>query len=244
MRRALLAVATAATLAGCAAQTPEGALIADPYERTNRVIHSANVAVDRVVVRPAARVYDIVTPELFQQLLRNFVAHVRLPLIFINNVLQADIEGAGETLGRFSLNTVMGAGGLLDPATEIGIPFEDNGFGVTLARWGAGEGVFLMLPLIGPSTTRDAAGFAGNIAMNPLTYVTFGGGTGQIAAAVGEFVGPVIIFRSDNLETVDSVLYDEEDSYVATRTAFVLSRRSRIAEGGVDIEALPDVFAE
>ncbi|SEA09205.1 MlaA family lipoprotein [Rubrimonas cliftonensis] len=234
----------ALSLGACAAPTPPGQLIADPYENVNRVMHGFNVAADRFVLRPAAQVYDVATPTLFQHMLGNFVEHVRLPLIFINNVLQADVDGALETAGRFGVNTLVGAGGLLDPATEFGLPFEDNGFGVTLAEWGAEEGVFVVLPVLGPATSRDAFGRIGNIAMNPLTYVTFGGGTGQIAAAVGEFVGPVIILRDQNFEIIDSVLYDSEDSYVATRTGYVLSRRNRIADGVVDVEALPDVFAE
>jgi phospholipid-binding lipoprotein MlaA len=243
-RRGALAVAVA-TLAACASPDPEpGALIADPYERANREFHAFNVGVDQVLLRPTAYVYDAVTPALFQHMLSNFVDHLRLPVIFVNNVLQVDPDAALETAGRFGVNTLVGAGGLLDPATEFGLPYRDTDFGLTLAEWGADEGVYRVLPFFGPSTDRDAVGLAGNFVINPLTYVTFGDGSGQTLAAVGQIAGPIIVGRSENFALIDELFYNTEDSYVATRSAFVQSRRAQVNDGVVDTEALPDIYAE
>ncbi|MEM8754753.1 MAG: MlaA family lipoprotein, partial [Pseudomonadota bacterium] len=108
--RALFAAAILA-VAGCASAPAEpGALIADPYESTNRSFHAFNKGVDTVIVRPVAQAYDFATPELFKHLLGNGLQHLRLPGIFINRLLQGDAEAAGEVLGRFTLNTLMGAG--------------------------------------------------------------------------------------------------------------------------------------
>lgn len=244
-------IVRAAALAGtllsgaCASTSPaEGQLIADPYESFNRDVHAFNVGLDQVVLRPVSAGYRTLTPALTQDLVSNFVDHVRLPVIFINNALQGDVAGAAETAGRFTVNTVMGAAGLLDPATEMGLPLRDTDFGVTLARYGVEEGVFWMLPVFGPATTRDVAGRAGNIGLNPLTYVSFGGGSAQNLAIAGEIVLPPIVFRAENMALVDDLLYGSEDSYVTVRTGYVQNRRNQIRGGEVDIEALPDVFAE
>lgn len=237
-------LAVAALLAGCAGAPVEGQLIADPYEGVNRSIHSLNVGLDRVLLRPVSQGYDAVAPALVKHLVGNAVDHIVLPVHFFNYVLQGDVDAALTAFGRFGVNTLVGAGGLLDPATEFGLPDAPTDFGLTLAEAGAGEGVYVVLPLFGPSTTRDAVGKLGDFALNPLTYITVGAGTGEIALLAVENGGPPIVLRHRNFELIDELLYESEDSYVALRTAYVLSRRARAAKGGVDVENLPDIFAE
>ena len=243
--RRLAALTLAAAAAGCATPEPQpGELIADPFERTNREFHEFNVGVDLVLVRPATYIYDQVTPALFQHMISNFVDHIRLPVIAINNVLQGDLDEALDTVGRFGVNTLMGAGGLLDPATELdlGLEYRNDDFGLTLAAWGVEEGPFLVAPFFGPLTQRDSIGLAGNIAINPLTYVTFGGGDAQALATAGQVVAPIIVARDENFALVDQLFYESEDSYVATRTAYILNRRARVNDGDVAPETLPDIF--
>jgi phospholipid-binding lipoprotein MlaA len=239
------ALSGALLTAACASTAPgEGAVIADPYESFNRDVHSFNTGLDQVFWRPAAAGYRTLTPALTQELVSNFVDHVRLPVIFVNNVLQGDVEAAAATVGRFGVNTIVGAAGLLDPATEFGLPLEDTDFGITLARYGVGEGVFWMLPFFGPATSRDVGGRVGNFALNPVTYVSFGGGSAQDVALVGEIIAPPIVFRAENMELIDDLLHGSEDSYVRLRTSYVQNRRNQIRGGEVDVEALPDIFAD
>ena len=81
------------------------------------------------------------------------------------------MDGSLHTLGRFTINTVMGAGGFLNPADEFGLRRKPNDFGMTLARYGVGEGPYLVLPLLGPTTARDVSGFVVDRAFSPMTYV-------------------------------------------------------------------------
>ncbi len=243
-RRIAGALALAVLIAGCAARPEPGQLVADPYEGVNRAIHSLNVGLDTAVLRPASQAYSFATPTLFQHLISNFVDHLRLPVSFVNRVLQGDAMGALETAGRFGVNTIVGAGGLLDPATEFGLPFEPTDLGLTFASWGAEEGAFVMLPVFGPSTARDAFGRLGDVGLNPLTYVTVGSGTGETAATVAEIAVPPVVARTENFALVDSALYDSEDSYVTVRAAFIQARRAQVRGGGADLENLPDIFGD
>jgi phospholipid-binding lipoprotein MlaA len=240
--KALSAVAllAAAVTAGCATPAPPGQLIADPYENVNRNIHAFNVGLDRAVLRPAAIAYDTVTPALGQHLIGNAIDHLRLPVVLVNNVLQADFAAAADTLGRFVANTALGAGGLLDPATELGLPFRESDFGVTLATWGADEGPYLVLPVFGPSTGRDFPGRVVDFAIDPTNFVRFPGGAAVTAARVAL---PPIDARSQAFTPIDQILYETEDSYVTLRSVFVQNRRRIIAGGQTQTDDLPDVFA-
>jgi phospholipid-binding lipoprotein MlaA len=244
LRGAAAALTLVAAAAGCAATPAEGQLVADPYERINRSIHGFNVGLDRYALRPVSRTYAAVTPTLFQHVISNFVDHIRLPVSFVNNVLQADVDAALATAGRFGVNTIVGAGGLLDPATEFGLPFEPTDFGLTLASYGVQEGAFVMLPVFGPSTARDTVGRVGDIGLNPLTYVTVGGGSGETAAQVAEIAVPPVVARTENAALIDAALYDSEDSYVTVRAAFIQARRAAVRGGGADVEALPDILGD
>lgn len=237
-------VLLAAVLAGCATQAPEGALIADPYEATNREIHAFNTGLDTVLLRPVSQAYDAVTPATLQFMIGNGASHLRLPVIFFNNLLQGEFRSALATLGRFGVNTVAGAGGLLDPATEFGLPLENTDFGLTLASHGAEEGPYLVLPIFGPSTGRDAIGVLGNIALDPLTYISIGSGTERYAITAARVATPIIDTRARNADVIDDLLYGSEDSYVALRSAYVQNRRRAVSKGQIDPEAVPDIFAQ
>lgn len=237
--------AAAVAVAGCAAgPTEPGALIADPYQETNRDIHAFNKGLDTAIVRPVSEAYGAVTPELVKHLVRNEIRHLRLPGIFVNRVLQGDIRMAARAFGRFGVNTTMGAAGLLDPATELGLPFEPTDFGVTLAVWGADEGVYHEIPVFGPSTSRHFVGRVVNFALDPSILVTTGVVELPLALDVADAMRTpveVVDLRHENAELVDQILYESEDSYVALRNAYVQSRR-RFEAGGTDTEKLPDIF--
>ncbi|MEL6792105.1 MAG: VacJ family lipoprotein [Pseudomonadota bacterium] len=245
--RGALASAALVGLAACSTMPSQpGELIADPYVETNRDIHAFNKGVDTALVRPASQVYDFVTPTLVKHLISNGVDHLKLPGVFVNRVLQGDARNAGRVLARFLLNTTIGAGGLLDPATEFGVPNEPTDFGVTLAEWGAEEGDYHELPLLGPSTTRHAVGRVVDFALDPSTLITVGAvevGTAITVIDASRTPLDIVNTRHENAELIDDVLYESEDSYVTTRTGYVQARR-RFVSGETDTDQLPDLFEE
>lgn len=230
-----------AALAGCAtAPAEEGALIADPYENANRKVHAFNKGLDRGIINPASKVYGAVTPTTFKFLIGNALSHLMLPGLFANHLLQGDATEAAETLGRFALNTVYGAGGFLDPATEFGLKYRQTDFGITLGEWGVAEGVYLELPVIGPSTTRHVAGRVVDIAFQPASWL--GGGSAE-ALNYGIRTLEIVDFRDRYRPVIDDVLYASEDSYVTARTTYIQNRR-RLAAGETVVEELPDIFEQ
>jgi phospholipid-binding lipoprotein MlaA len=122
----------------------------DPFEPANRAVFAVNQTLDDVVVGPSARVYDAVTPAPVQTGVRNFMSNLNQPVVFANALLQGDVHAAGDTVGRFVMNTTIGVGGVFDVATHEGVPQHRRDFGQTLAVWGVGDGPYLVLPLIGP----------------------------------------------------------------------------------------------
>lgn len=239
-RRAAGAALLVAGLTACAsvetASDPN-----DPYEGFNRSMHSFNVALDRNVLRPVAIGYDTVTPDLVQLLIGNFLSHLTLPVDFANNVLQGEAGDSLDTIGRFALNTVVGAGGLLDPATDFGIPKRTNDFGVTLGKAGAGDGPFLMLPFFGPTNPRDIGGRIVDMAFSPTTYVGLFTGADAFGPAVN--IGGIVDGRSRNMSFIDEALYNSPDSYTTLKSVYQQRRRAAIG-GDAGDDDLPIIFED
>ena len=148
----LLPLAALALLAGCTIAKPR---TDDPLEKFNRKVYSFNNAVDQAVIRPVAVGYRKVTNPPVRRSVSDFFTNIRMPITVANDLLQARPKQALQSTGRFLVNLTLGLGGFFDPASQLGIPLEDNDFGVTLARWGVPDGEYLVLPLIGPTTVRD-----------------------------------------------------------------------------------------
>jgi phospholipid-binding lipoprotein MlaA len=151
-------VVLCALLSGCA--TGPNANPKDPLEPFNRNVTSFNDAVDKAVLKPVATVYRDVTPDLVRTSVSNFFENLRDVWSAINATLQLRPREAAENFMRFNVNTVFGMGGLVNVASEMGIERTRLDFGQTLGRWGVPAGPYLVLPLFGPSSVRDAAGFA------------------------------------------------------------------------------------
>lgn len=144
-------------LSGCA--TGPNANPQDPLEPFNRNVSAFNESVDSAVLKPVATVYRDVTPDLVRTGVSNFFSNLGDVWSFINASLQLRPREAAENLMRFGVNTAFGLGGLLDIASEMGIERTRLDFGQTLGRWGVPAGPYLVLPIFGPSSLRDAAGF-------------------------------------------------------------------------------------
>ncbi|MCB2112554.1 MAG: VacJ family lipoprotein [Parvularculaceae bacterium] len=212
--------------------------VADPWEGFNRKMFSAHLFLDRNLLVPAAKSYRAVTPKKGRRGIRRFLANLRAPGVFINDILQGEFGRAGETLGRFVVNTTIGAGGFADPAAQIGIPAHSEDFGQTLAVWGIDSGPYLFLPLIGPTSSRDGFGNVIQIGMDPLVYVRTP--PANIARYTRTGVGGVSA-REQFLEPLAEIESKSLDYYASLRSFYLQSRKREIANGVVDYSDLPDI---
>jgi len=161
-----LVLLSALILSGCATPSnnpqPEAAEAEDfndPFEDANRAIFDFNQVVDRNVLVPVAKAYRSALPEPVRDSLRDFLRNLREPLIFANDALQGDFEHAGQTVARFTLNSTLGVGGLIDVAGRWGqLPYYEQDLGLTFGVWGIPEGPYLVVPVLGPSDPRDLVG--------------------------------------------------------------------------------------
>lgn len=200
---------------------PEGVTVHDPYEAQNRQAHEFNKAIDEKVFGRLGGTGDSIDPELKQTVV-NFADNVALPGMVVNGLLQADISGAATNTMRFVLNTTLGLGGLLDPASEVGLNEEETDFGETLAVWRVPEGAYLELPLLGPSTERELAGRIVDAIIDPLESV---GTQSQIDYGTIATIAGRAIKRDQFGDTIDSVLRDSADSYAQQRLIYLQNRR-------------------
>jgi phospholipid-binding lipoprotein MlaA len=157
-------------LAGCA--TGPRADPRDPLEPLNRTMWNFNEAVDKAVLKPVAQTYKDVMPSLVRRGVSNFFSNLTDFWSFVNSALQLRPTEAAESFMRFNLNTFFGLGGLLDIATEAGIERRREDFGKTLGRWGVPSGPYLVLPILGPSTLRDALVRPIDLNADPVRHLT------------------------------------------------------------------------
>jgi phospholipid-binding lipoprotein MlaA len=224
-------VAAAGVLAlaqGCA--TGPNANQADPLEPLNRTIFSFNDKVDRAVVKPVASVYREVTPKLVRTGVTNFFGNIRDVWSAVNNALQAKPQQAFESLFRFTTNTVFGVAGIFDVASELNIPRSSEDFGQTLGHWGVPSGPYLVLPVFGPSTFRDAAGTVVDFNGNLLTRSSDVGFRNTVSA-----VG-IVNVRANLLDAGDLLDQASLDKYSFARDVYLQRRRSLIRTGGSEKE--------
>jgi phospholipid-binding lipoprotein MlaA len=211
----------------------------DPLEGLNRAVFWFNDGVDTILIRPLAMGYKAVLPTPAQNGVRNFLRNLRSPLDLANQLLQGDVDGAGTVLGRFVINTTVGLGGLIDVAADNGLEYEYESLDQTLAVWGVPEGPYLVLPLMGPSSVRDAVGFAGESYADPLTNWAQNTDRDWIIYTRVGLVG--ISTRADLLEPLDDLKRNSLDYYAAMRALYRQRRDGLIRDGAPDPSQLPAI---
>ena len=211
-----------AAWAPAAAAEPDRNAVYDPIEPVNRGIFAFNDWFDRWLLEPVAIGWNALFPHSFHVSLRNVSENARGPVVLVNDLLQGKPIDAAEDLGRFLINTTVGLGGLLDPATSLGLEDNDEDFGQTFGVWGIPAGPFLVLPLLGPSSPRDAVGAIGDGAARSA-LLTF-----PINLAIS--MTDVINRRALLLETIREERAAAFDLYAAVRNAYVQRRKSQIAD--------------
>lgn len=204
--------------------------IFDPYESRNREVHEFNKRVDRALLGPGAGAYGVV-PKPVRRGVGNVADNLSTPGFVVNDLLQGQIVDAGHNTLRFALNTTVGLLGLVDVAGWLGLERRASDFGETLARWGVPEGAYLELPFVGPSTERDAAGKVVDLFTNPLIYHL---------PPEEWYVKPAVdgvrrfTSRTEFASSVESVLNDSADSYLAARSLYLQNRRFQVGDSTED----------
>lgn len=166
----LAAIIVLTVLAGCSstATTDSG----DPHEAVNRKFYAFNDTLDKNILEPVAKTYVRVTPDPVRDSVTNFVDNVTYLNTIANQLLQGKLGRFFHDSGRFVVNSTLGIGGLFDPATSMGLNQNNEDLGQTFGVWGANEGAYLTLPLLGPSSYRDFTSPVMGIMLNPLTYLS------------------------------------------------------------------------
>jgi len=209
----------------------------DPYESFNRKVFALNESFDKHLMRPVAVFYTRAIPEPARDGLHNALTNLSLPVTFANDVLQGEAHRAVDTVGRFIVNSTIGIGGLVDVAQKTGIPEHSADFGETLGVWGVGEGPFLVLPALGPSNPRDAVGYAADIALDPVTWVTFRSST---FFKLGRGVLGIIDERAQVLGPLDELERTSLDLYATERSLYRQHREAEINHGKPNLDNLPN----
>jgi phospholipid-binding lipoprotein MlaA len=212
----------------------------DPWERYNRGMHRFNNAVDRTVARPLARGYVKAVPRPFRLGVSNFFNNLGQPVSAINALLQGKPKQAGQSLGRFLLNSTLGIGGIFDPASDAKLPNKSEDFGQTLGVWGWRNSRFVELPLFGPRTLRDSFGMVGDAPLSPLRQV-------EADRVRIPLQGLQLVDVRSQLLATDSFREGAEDDYALVRDAWIQRRNYQIfgdRMNGDDAEGLTDYLRD
>ncbi|MDF1792928.1 MAG: VacJ family lipoprotein [Thalassobaculaceae bacterium] len=227
MRRVAIGTSLALfMLAGCASQGEQGdGAVYDPIEPANRLVFAMNDAVDTMVLQPTAYVYKEVIPAPIREVVRNFLDWLSSPLYIANSALQGDLEGLEHNASRFVANSPMF--GLVDNATGLGLERRPEDFGQTLAVWGADDGPYLVLPLIGPSNLRDTTGLVADYFMDPINYIG-GDEDARFRYQIARKVVGAVDFRAQNFAHINDLKATSVDYYARVRTIYKQRREALI----------------
>lgn len=216
----------------------------DPWEPMNTNIFEFNRQVDRFVLKPVAKGYDFVMPDLVQVGISNIFTNLRFAPRFLNNVFQGKIKGAGIEVGRFLINSTVGLAGFFDLATKIDLVTPEEDLGQTLGFYGVRPGPYLVLPLLQPFTVRDFVGYVGDVFLNPINWLVVPiieiddvpsviAHKNRMTSSIiqyGARVGEIVNDRSRNLQKFQGVEEATLDLYTAVRNAYLQKRAQAVRE--------------
>ena len=199
----------------------------DPIEPFNRGIFWFNHQLYTYIAKPFSAAYKTVFPEVVRKGIRNAYDNVRFPVRFVNHTLQGRFDRTAQETGKVLVNTTAGVGGLMTPADKIpalaDVPKADAG--QTFSKWGIPHGPYLVFPVLGPTTTRDLVGTAGDTVLNPISWLAFifpgASWTVAVSAPSGAHTVP------DRMDTYDMATKDALDPYISARTGYIQYRNAQ-----------------
>lgn len=216
----------------------------DPWEPLNTKIFEFNWQLDRWVLKPVAKGYNFVVPNIVQVGISHFFYNIRVTPRLMNNLFQGKFKGAGIEAGRFLINTTAGVGGVFDVAQHFHLTTPEEDTGQTLGFYGIKPGPYVMVPFLGPYTVRDLVGYAGDIALNPVYWLMFPiieiDAIPSLIPHKNRVTTSLILItargteivneRSLNLEKFQGVEESTVDLYAAVRNAYLQKRAKAIRE--------------
>lgn len=197
----------------------------DPFQNINEKTHNLNQTLDLQVASPVARFYKRITPDFLEKGITNFTHNIEDLSIGINNILQGKFNEGLSDFSRFTLNTSIGLFGFIDIASDLGLTKHDEDFGQTLAVWGVPDGPYIVLPGLGPSTTRDTLAMIPDAFLTPLWLIDHDRTSYSLTAI------DLIDTRARYLGLESVVIGDE---YLFYRDAYLQSRNFEIKDGKVE----------
>ena len=219
----ILAIGFVLLLQACA--SVKNADVRDPWEPMNRSVYNFNEMLDNVAIQPAAKAYTAVLPSPVRTGIHNFVGNLGDVWTLANTAMQLKLQATAETFMRISVNTFLGLGGVLDVATEMRLEKRKEDFGQTLGYWGVKPGPYVVLPVLGPSTLRDALATPVDM-QGDVTQQFNDPATRQVLTATR-----VLDVRSGLLESLDVIKAAALDPYSFVRDAYLQKRENDVHDG-------------
>jgi phospholipid-binding lipoprotein MlaA len=238
---AILSGVFVAALAGCTtmqqARAGPGQKL-DPWENFNRKVFAFNEGLDAHLLKPVATAYVNVVPQPVRISVGNFFGNIRDAWSGVNNLLQGKFQKAADDMTRVGTNTVFGMFGAIDVATEMGLDHSYEDFGQTLGRWGFGAGAYLVIPVLGPSSVRDAVALPLDVSASPAWLINDG------STKLGVSVLSLVNTRASLLGATNVIDEISLDKYTFVRDAYLQRRRSLVFDGDVpETPAAPEQAA-
>lgn len=199
----------------------------DPLEPTNRSIFEFNRVLDGLFIKNLATLYETVLPAPVRTGLRNALTNLNQPVIFVNDVLQAQLTRAGTTVARFTINSTAGIAGIFDFATGWGFPEQTGDFGQTLWSWGVPDGPYLVIPILGPSNPRDGIGEGVDGYIDPFRYLASQDNLSGVSQ--GRFAAQGLDERARAIPELDEIERSSIDFYAQIRSLFRQNRAQQLA---------------
>ncbi len=213
--------------------------IQDPFEGYNRAVFAFNDAVDTTISRPVAKGYRAIVPKPARTGVKNFLRNLKSPIIIANQLLQGDLEGAGDAATRAAVNTLIGVGGLIDVAGDEGIQYEPEDFGQTLAVWGVDHGPYVVAPIFGPGSFRDYTGMVVDMYADPIHWWIHNTDQEEWFYARA---GVTFVDRHDELmDVLEELKISSIDYYAAMRSVYYQHRAALVKDEDPNLAGITEI---
>jgi len=227
----LFALSACASVPETKAERAETNVNNDPLESVNRVTFDVNDFLDRLLILPMAELYRAMIPPPLRDRVAAILKNMGEPVIMANNMMQGEFTSAGTSFSRLVINTTLGGAGMYEVANEFSLYRQTGDFGQTLSVWGFGSGPYIVLPLFGPSTVRDAVGLGVDSVISPWQYVvSLGDSRIEGTFLITDMAASALSRREANIEGMNALREGSLDFYAQMRSVYRQYRAKQLGE--------------